>query len=75
MADVTFCPFKEKRYFVFFVIKRLALPSRGASACAARRPGDNDHATIVCDAWQAGARPAATGASTAGVHFFPVPPE
>ncbi|MBW2738193.1 MAG: hypothetical protein JRE64_04945 [Deltaproteobacteria bacterium] len=26
MADVTFCRFKEKRYFVFLVIKRLILP-------------------------------------------------
>ncbi|NQT69163.1 MAG: hypothetical protein HQ552_06235 [Desulfobacteraceae bacterium] len=26
MADITFCRFKEKRYFVFFVIKGVVLP-------------------------------------------------
>ena len=29
MADVTFCPFKEKRYFVFLVIKWFVLPFNG----------------------------------------------
>jgi len=29
MADVTFCPFKEKRCFVFFVIKGFVLPFNG----------------------------------------------